>query len=332
MKKIFILSVLLVSVLLASCGGAAPAEQPLDILKLTISNNLSYGPLYIAEAEGYFEEFGIQMEYINFNKSSEALALLVSGDIDVYASTLNTGLLNVLSQDPNIKVVADRGHIGPGECTYQAIVVRKDLFDSGAVTSPAGLKGQVISTSKSGPSAFLLSTYLAQAGLTFEDIIINDLPNAALVDAFNNKSLAATSLPEPDLSSTLEAGNSVILVRAEDVLGLFQSGVVAFGKNLVINNPDVGARFLAAYLKGIQRYNEGKTERNLQIMVKNTGEPLDVIKKACWPNVRMDGSVDFQGVEPFQKWSVDNGFLETAVTQEQFYAPDFLEAAQGLLK
>jgi len=331
MKFKVVLSILLVSFSLASCGSPASTVKPMDKLTLTISNNLSYGPIYIAEAEGYFKEFGIEMEYVNFNNSSEAIALLVSGDVDVYASTLNTGLLNILSQDPNVKVVADRGHIGPGDCTYQAIVVRKDLFESGAVTSAAGLKGQIISTSTAGPSAFLLSSYLAQANLTFEDIVIKVLPNSALFDAFNNKTLGATALPEPDLSSTLELGNSVILARAEDVLGLFQSGVVAFGKNILLDNPDLGARFLAAYLKGIQSYNEGKTERNLQIMAENTGETMDVVKKACWPNVSMDGSVDFTGVDPFQNWSIENGFLDNAVTQEQLYDPSFLEAARALL-
>ena len=332
MKKYIVLAILMVSLfLVSSCGNSAPAEKPIDKLTLTISNNLSYGPIYIAEAEGFFKEFDIEIEYVNFNNSSEAIALLVSGDIDIYASTLNTGLLNILSQDPNVKIVADRGHIGPGDCTYQAIVVRKDLFESGAVTSAAGLKGQTISTSTAGPSAFLLSSYLAQANLTFEDIVINDLPNSALFDAFNNKTLGATALPEPDLSSTLELGNSVILARAEDVLGLFQSGVVAFGKNILIDNPDAGVRFLAAYLKGIQSYNEGKTERNLQIIAENTGETLDVVKKACWPNVRMDGSVDFTGVAPFQSWSIDNGFLEKAATQEQFYDSGFLDSAQALL-
>jgi NitT/TauT family transport system substrate-binding protein len=332
MKKRFILSILLVLILLASCGVAKPTEQTLDTVSITLSKKISYGPLFIAEAEGYFKEFGIQIVSTQFENSSQAIALLVSGDTDVYTGVLNAGLLNILSLEPNIKVVADRGHIAVGdECTYQAIIVRKDLFDSGVITSAADLKGQVISTGQSGPDGFVVSSYLSQADLNFEDVELVDLPKSALVDAFKNKTIAAVHLPEPDLTTVLNAGDSVMLTSDEAVVGTLQSGVVAFGKKLLVDNPDLGVRFLAAYLKGIKQYNEGKTDRNIEILAERLGISSDVLLEGCWPNMREDGSIDFRGVEPFQKWSIENGFLDNAITQEQFYNPDFLEAAWVLL-
>ena len=47
--------------------------------------------------------------------------------------------------------------------------------------------------------------------------------------------------------------------------------------------------------------------------------------------MRQDGSIDFKGVEPFQNWSIENGYLEKGVTEDQFYDPGFLEAARILL-
>jgi len=237
-KKLF--SLVFVAVIIASCGIASPSIQPEDsptpplepslvTLRMNISNNTSYGPIYIAESEGFFKEFGIQMEFIQINKSPEALALLVSGDIDIYAGVLLSGILNVISQDPTIKVVADRGHIAPGGCTYQAIVVRKDLFDSGMITSAEDLKGLPISLTASGPSGFMASSYLAQAGLSLDDVVISDIPNAALVDAFNNETLPASSSAEPVLTTLMDAGNAVLLAKAEDVLGVYQSGLMVFG-------------------------------------------------------------------------------------------------------
>ena len=339
-KKLF--SMVLVAIMVASCGNTSPSFQPSDsptqplepsmvTLRMNISNNTSYAPIYIAEEEGYFNEFGIQMEYIQISRSTEALALLVSGDIDVLAGVLLSGILNVMNQDPTVKAVADRGHIEPGACTYQAIVVRKDLYDNGQVSSAADLKGLPISAVPSGPSGFLLGSYLAQAGLTLDDVETNDVPSAAYIDAYNNKTLAAVSTTDPVMTSLLDAGNATILARAEDVLGVYQSSLLIFGRKLIVDNPDLGARFMAAYLKGVNQYNQGKTERNLQIMVDNSGESLDVLKKACWPAMRQDGSIDFKGVEPFQNWSIVNGYLETGVSQEQFYDPSFLDAARVLL-
>jgi ABC-type nitrate/sulfonate/bicarbonate transport system substrate-binding protein len=170
-----------------------------------------------------------------------------------------------------------------------------------------------------------------QAGLTVDDVVISNIPSAGMVDAFNNETIAASSNAEPVLTTLLDAGNAVVLAKAEDVLGIYQSGLMVFGEKLTVDNPDLGARFLAGYLKGLEQYNLGKTERNLQILADNSGENLEILKKACWPAMRQDGSIDFKGVEPFQNWSSENGYLENGVTQDQFYDPSFLDAAWILL-
>jgi NitT/TauT family transport system substrate-binding protein len=333
MIRRIILPVLLVSFLLGACGNiSSSTDKPLDNLVITTSKKISYGPIFIAEAEGFFEEFGIQITRVEYESSTQAVALIVSGDVDIFNGTVNTGLLNILNLEPSIKVVADRGHIATtDECTYAAIVVRKDLFESGAVTSAADLKGHLILSNNTGIDAFVVGSFLAQGGLTVEDVEISNLPKNAVIDAFENKTISAAHLAEPDLTLALNANNSVILVRDEDIVGSLQTGVVVFGKKLLIENPDLGARFLAAYLKGVRQFNEGKTERNLQILAENLGTTTDVLAQGCWPSFNLDGSVAFDGVGPFQEWAVDNGSLDKAITEEQFYSPDFLEAARHLL-
>jgi NitT/TauT family transport system substrate-binding protein len=310
----------------------SPVKYDEVTLKITISQHISYAPIFIAQAEGYFKEYGINLEYVNFNNSAEAIALLVSGDTDIYAGTINTGLLNVINMQNNVKAVSDRGHIEPGGCTYQALLVRKDLYDSGKITSAADLAGQPISSSTTGPAGYLLSTYLAQAGLTFKDVDLKNIPNSGEVDAFANKTLAANLVPEPDLTVLLNAGNAVVLAGAENVLGNYQFAVIAFNQNLLQNNRDAGARFLAGYLKGVQQYSQGKTARNLQILTDATGESIDMLQKMCWVPIRGDGTIDFAGIEGFQQWSVAQDQLDNAVTEKQFWDPSFIASAQALIK
>jgi NitT/TauT family transport system substrate-binding protein len=308
-----------------------PVKYDEVTLKVTISQHMSYAPIFIAQAEGYFKEYGINLEYVNFNNSAEAIALLVSGDTDIYAGTINAGLLNVLSMQDNVRAVADRGHIEPGGCTYQALMVRKDLYDSGKITSAADLAGQPISSSTTGPSGYLLSTYLAQAGLTFKDVDLKNIPTSGEVDAFANKTLAANLVPEPDVTVLLNAGNAVVLAGAENVLGNYQFAVIAFNQNLLQNNRDAGEHFLAGYLKGVQQYNLGKTTRNLQILTDATGESIEMLQKMCWVPIRENGNIDFAGVEGFQQWSVAQGQLDNTVTEDRFWDPSFVAAAQSLL-
>ncbi len=353
-----LVSVLLIAILLNACSGAEtptrdqylpventpqststiepatkqPTAQEMTKLTLNFSTHTSFAPIFIAEKEGYFRDQGIELEYVTFQNTTDAVPLVVSGDLDMFLGTVNSGLLNILGQEENIKVVADRGHIQPGECTYSAVMVRKDLFESGAITSAADLAGQPVSSSPVGTSGFLLSTYLAQAGLTKDDIILNEIPSQGYVDAFANKSLAAIVAPELSITRLLKAGNAVILARAEDVVGPLQISVLAFGKRLLVDDRDVGARFLTAYLKGIQQYNEGKTEHNLQILSEATGEDVELLRDACWVTIRSDGSIDFPGVAAFQQWSIEQKQLDNAVTEKQFWDPSFLAEAKKLLE
>jgi NitT/TauT family transport system substrate-binding protein len=306
---------------------------PYETVTLTVnqSNKISYAPIFIADKEGYFAQYGIELTYEKFNKTADALPLLISGDLDVYFGVVNTGLFNVIRQEPNVKVVADRGSVNTGDCTFLGIVVRKDLFDSGQITSAKDLKGQTIAASLAGENGFLLAQYLESAGLTLDDVVTNDIPSATYLDALANKTVAAFVTEEWQISSLLATGNAVILASAQDIVGPLQTSVVVFGKSLYADHPELGVRFLAAYLKGVARYNEGKTDSNLQILADATGANIDVLRNACWLPIHNDGSINFLAVDPFQQWSIEQKQLDQPVTEEQFWDPSFLVRANNLL-
>lgn len=325
---------LLIFLLLTGCS-APQAEVSYDevSLKVTLNDNISYAPLLIARAENYFKDYGLNVEFVTFDKSSEAVALLLTGKIDVYAGTLNAGFLNSVYQEPTIKAVVDRGHISSTDaCTYQAILIRKDLYESGAVDGPEDFAGLEIAAKETGIHAYLIDSYLKDAGLSVKDTKPNDLPDSVLIDAFAAKTISGMVATEPTLSFVLNSGEAVILAETQNIISPLQTGVIAFGKNLLVDRPDIGARFLAAYLKGVKQYNEGKTDRNLQILNEATSESIENLKSGCWPAIREDGYIDFLGVEGFQQWSVANDELDNLVTEEQFWDPSFLADAQKLLQ
>ena len=312
---------------------AQETEVIYEMATVTINDSaqVNYAPIYFAQTEGYFEEYGIELEMISFTRVTEAVPLLVSGDLDVYAGSITSGLINVLGQEPKVKVVADRGKMIEGTCTFQAIVVRKDLYDSGAVRGPADLRGLKIAAVAIGMKGYELGVYLAEAGLTFDDVEIVDLPSSALIDAFNNQAVDVIVTPESTLTRLLMNTDAVILSKGEEDVGPLQTSVLAFGSRLLINDPDLGARFMAAYLKGVQKYNEGKTEDNLQAIAGFTGEDIELLKQACWPPIREDGWIDFAMVDPFQQWNVETGQLDATITEEQFWDQSILEAGLALL-
>lgn len=343
-KKILLIILLgLLLILLSACQSQTtpadsnelsvdqPETQEMVTVTINDSTQINYAPIFFAEEEGYFEEYGIQLEVLRFNRVSEAVPLLVSGQLDVYAGSISSGLINIFGQEPRVKAVADRGKVIQDSCTFQAIVVRKDLYDSGNIKGPADLKGMSIAASTSAARGFHLSSYLAQAGLTFDDINIVDIPSSVYIDALDNKTVDLIVLPEIVLTRLLLHGNAIVLSRAEDVIGPYQSSILAFGPRLIHDDPDLGVRFLAAYLKGVKKYNEGKTPENIQILVEKTGEDLEVIQAACWVPIREDGLINFEEIDPFQQWSASMDQLDLTITEEQFWDPSFLEAAFSLI-
>lgn len=331
-RKIIIILVLIV-IILSACQMLQKESEPYDMTTVTIndSTQVNYAPIYFAESEGYFEEYGIQLEVMTFNRVTEAIPLLASGQLDVYAGSISAGLLNVFGQEPTVKAVADRGKIIEGECTFQAILVRKDLYDSGAVRGPEDFTGLLVAATETATRGYHLYRYLEKGGLTFADVEITDLPSASYYDALENKSIDVIITPELVLSRLIEQGNVVLLSKAEDEIGPYQSSILAFGQRLIQEDPDLGVRFLAAYLKGVQKYNEGKTEDNLAFLAEKTGEDIELLRKACWVPIREDGLINFGEVDPFQQWSKELGQLDETITEEQFWDPSFLEAAIALL-
>ena len=112
----------------------------------------------------------------------------------------------------------------------------------------------------------------------------------------------------------------------------FSIGVTVFGPLLLEEYPEAGERFLAAYMQAIHQYNEGKTDRNIEIMAEGTGVDVATLQAACWSPFRNDGLIDIDGIDEFQQWAVDGGFLESVVPSDQYWEPSFLEAAIEIIE
>jgi ABC-type nitrate/sulfonate/bicarbonate transport system substrate-binding protein len=334
MKLIYRLLLVVILFSLSACQttNIRVESQEMDTIIINDSTHMSYAPIFLAEAEGYFEEVGIRLEKIPFNSVAEAIPLLLSGDIDVYAGSNSPGLLNILREEPAVKIVAQRGAVLADNCTYLAILVRKDLFDSGEVTGPADLEGRKVDVSVTGTTGYTLSQYLAPAGFTLEDIDSNQMPPSAYIDAFRNQTVDVLVTLEFSLTRLLQDGNAVVLARAEDLVSPFLTSVLGYGKRLMVDDPDLGTRFMVAYLRGVEKYNEGATEENLKIISEISGEDVELLRTACWIPIPLDPQIDFKAVEPFQNWLLEQGHLDILVTEEQFWDPRFLEAASSLLE
>lgn len=256
---------------------------------------------------------------------------MIQGDLDVQPGYFWIGMFNGAAQGESIKIVANKGYFDPEGCTYMGFSAATDLVDSGELVSVSDLQGRSIATAIEELAGFILTTALEQGGLTLDDVDIRDIPHHGRAPAIANGSVDLVFGGDPDLTRMAMDGTASIFIRGEQVLPNAVWGILMFGPNLLVENRDAGNRFIAAYLKGVSQYNEGKTERNLDILVEILELDRDLLEQSCWPPITEDGSINTQSVIDFQNWANERGLLDTIATEEQFWDSSFIDYANESL-
>jgi NitT/TauT family transport system substrate-binding protein len=333
-KHKYLVLIMALALLLQACATAVveePTPEPVT-LRVTLAPYLGFAPFFIAEDEGYFAEQGLQIEFVRMDAPEDAVPMLATGDMDVAAGFVALNALNAIARGSTLKYVADKGFIDAEGCTYWTMMVSPTLAEGGEPISAAQLQGQPVDVLVPSPESYYLELVLKPAGLTLDDVVIMDIPGPPVeAEALAEGSLALGFFAEPWVSRVLQAEQGVIWMPSEQVVPDFQLAAILYGRTLLEENPDLGKRFMVAYLKAAQQYNEGKTERNLEIIAENTGLEQGLLMEACWPPIRTDGQINTQSVLDFEAWALEKGLLDALVTEDQFWDPSFVEYAYEVL-
>src|ERR1700722_7850295 len=75
---------------------------------------VSSGPIFIAQARGFFDKVGLKVETQFFADSALAVPALVAGELDLCVCTSNAGVFNAMSRGASYKLFLDRGSEKPG--------------------------------------------------------------------------------------------------------------------------------------------------------------------------------------------------------------------------
>ena len=287
-----------------------------------------YAPLFIAQEEGFFARQGIDVELVKVPGTAAALPLVLSGDIAVYAGPLKTGLVNAVAKGEHVRIVADKGSVDPGSCTGYALMVRKDLFDKGIVTNVSDLKGRKIAEHDSD---YDLYRALAVGNLTTDDVDTIEMEFPMIIPAFRNGAIDAGLVAEPFVTLALNSGSAVILVPAED----FEPEnpfPLYYGPAFLDKDPELGRRFMVAYLQGVKQYNEGKTERNLAILGNYTHLDRDLLNQTCWWPIAADGDVPRKPVREYLDWMYANKKISRNLNEDQLFDMSYVTYANGVLR
>jgi len=307
----------------------APAPLP---LKLVVFPFVSHAPFHIALAEGYFAEQGLDVETVAFQFTTDAFPALVQGQVDVMAGLTTSGLINAIAGGVNLKIVADKGHISETGCDGYAVVARSKLLEDGTLTDVASLRGMHIQSELADLLGFLTEKLLRTGNLTLDDVQVERLIPPMWPEAMKEGTIDVHfGVTEPWITRIVEPGYGQLWNSYGEYVPGQQFAVVMFGPSLLGENREVGKRFMVAFLKGVRQYNEGKTDRNLDILTEALGLERQELEQCCWVSINGDGQVDLDTLLEFQDWAVEKGYVDAPITADQLYDPSFIEYANQVL-
>ncbi len=332
-----LLFILLITLLLAACGGAAsPVAEPTSALAATeppaeatlppeateetptdaelapvrvgIVPVTIYAPFYIALEKGYFAEEGLAVELMPVEGGTENVVQVAAGNFEVAGGGIGAGLLNAAQRGVEFEIVAPM-HTERPPLTSPFVVSQK-RFESGELTTMSDLKGKTVSTNAKGAATeYWLWKALQQGGLSFDDVTVTGVGFREVTAALESGSLDGAILGEPLVTFAEQQG--LVHRLSEDFIDSFTSTAVYFNKEWATTNPAQAEGFVRAYIRGARDLNGDLwyEPANLAIIEKYTGIPAAIIAEANRSFHDANGTVPIDDLQTLQQFFMDQGEL-----------------------
>lgn len=307
-------------------GAQAQKLTKVDVGYLPV---ISFAPIFIAMDKGYYAEEGIEVNLLNFPSGGKMISALATGDLAVAAGSTSAALYNAIAEGLDIKIVADKGQNRPGYHFGSVVLIRKDLFDSGAVRSIKDFKGRKVAIHAQAINLhYYLAAMLENAGLTLNDLQVEYLGPPQIVSALAGKAIDAAVTAEPT-GAQAEARNVAVKKSfSEEVPQLrnTQVAVIMYSGKFMRENKRLAEGWMKAYVKGIKYHNRYgvKSKEVAPIVAKYTKVAEKVIQDSIPFYLDNDGKVLVDDLERQQDWFFKMGFVKKKVPMSQAVDESFL--------
>ncbi len=258
------------ALLLAGVSWPAGANDRMTIL-LDWFVNPDHGPLIIAEENGYFRDFGLEIEIVAPADPSAPPKLVAAGQAELAISYQPQLHLQIAEGLPLIRVgtlVAT-----PLNCLL--------VLEDGPIKTPADLKGKKIGFSVAGVEEALLTTILARYGVSLEEVELINV-NFSLSPALMSKQVDAVigafrnfELNQMDIENV--PGRCIYIE---------EEGVPAYDELIYVANPDRMDRdMLARFLRATEiatQYIINNPEKSWEIFAETSKELQNELNRRAW--------------------------------------------------
>src|SRR3954447_19508034 len=237
----------------------ALATTPVVDLKVGVVPLAQWAPFFIAQDRGYFNEVGLNTELVVSTNAAEMWPALAQGQIHAAACSTSVACYNLFSRGADLKIVADLSSAGKLERFRggSGIVVRKDLWDSGAIRTARDLVGRsvyIVPSLGTGQHGLTLR-WLQREGVDHRAIdwqTMGAYPD--LQAALQNGAIETGVQGEPLISAGVANGIYEVLASDAAMDPNQQILYLSYWSGIDRLGPQAGERLMVAYLRAVRDY------------------------------------------------------------------------------
>jgi NitT/TauT family transport system substrate-binding protein len=297
----------------AAAAPAPPSAPPApETVLVGWVRSINGAPFFVAMGRGYYAQAGLNVETAEFRSAADIVGALGTGQLDVNLGTISAGTFNAWSR--GVKMI-----VGAAMSAYPAeglqptnVVVRKELYDSGAVRSAADLRGRRVAMNvQGGINEVMVWKILARRGVGIDEVELQTMPFPDMVAALSNGSTDVLTAPDPYGTMAIDQGVGVRLEEDQRSVGELQPVHLLFSENFAVNRADVAVRFLAATMRGARELqgNWLADAAVTQIIEDEVGFKRDLLVRSVMPRYPADLHAEAKDMDVFQDAFLKLGHL-----------------------
>jgi NitT/TauT family transport system substrate-binding protein len=236
---------------------AAPAAKHIKMGEQSIAANTV---VFIAADRGFFQQEGLDVELVSFSDASQMIPALATGQIDSAGIAANPAMWNAVARGVSLKAVLDQATFRPGNGTT-ALLIRKQVYDSGRGHSLADLRGLTIAITPPGKgttNACAMAPALQRAGASFDDFNIQTLPFPEMLPALANGAVDGAVAAEPFMTRAVQQGSAGKVMGMDEMYPNFTVAFIGFSGALYADRP-TAQRWARGYLRAVRAYQAALT-------------------------------------------------------------------------
>lgn len=234
-------------------AGAELHAQTLRKITVAGQTNMGGACLFLAEAQGYFKDEGLELNFQDLGSPQNAVMAAVSGSADFGFGGLTAGFFNLATKG-GLKLIASSSMEQKG-FNNVGIVATNAAYAAG-LRSFKDLAGKRVGlTTVGGPAHYDLAVIAEKSGYDISKVTVvplQTIPN--LVAAFKGGQIDAMLQSAPMPRRLENEGVGKVIGWASELVQA-QAAVVYARPALIANERAVVQRFVRAYVRGCGDYN-----------------------------------------------------------------------------